>query len=395
MANKAVTLMRLCKTESGWRRYKAVVGKNGRIRPNFALKNGFPTEYIIGHYELRYYEGSKAKYMPVGNDAQAAMTAALKHERLLVAKQVADDAGAKIVEENKRAKLRDVLMEFVRDARDRGADEAAEVNLYAGEEFLSIVEKQFVDQITLADFTKHQAALRKRELAPRTIYNRYTRVCALLRFAGLDEKVFPDKAPKYDKTLPEAYTSEQIKALFASLKTMKKAVTYKTALQCGLREQELMHVEWPDIDWEAKTLRVRSKPKYQFKVKDSEERDLPLTDDLVDLLREYEKTHGNKKLITGTSTDRPNTHLLRELKRQVNKAGLSCRKCDSCVQHKECEDWFLHKFRATYATTLLRKGVDIRSVQKLMGHSDIATTMRYLRPAETPELRAKINAMSW
>jgi site-specific recombinase XerD len=38
----------------------------------------------------------------------------------------------------------------------------------------------------------------------------------------------------------------------------------------------------------------------------------------------------------------------------------------------------LHSFRRTYATTLLRKGVDIRTVQMLLGHSDIESTMRYL-----------------
>jgi site-specific recombinase XerD len=53
----------------------------------------------------------------------------------------------------------------------------------------------------------------------------------------------------------------------------------------------------------------------------------------------------------------------------------------------------LHSFRRTYATTLLRKGVDIRTVQMLLGHSDIESTMRYLTPATGDEVRSKIDAI--
>jgi site-specific recombinase XerD len=39
---------------------------------------------------------------------------------------------------------------------------------------------------------------------------------------------------------------------------------------------------------------------------------------------------------------------------------------------------FAHRWRHTYATSLVRRGVDIHVVQRLMGHSNIATTSRYL-----------------
>jgi integrase len=40
------------------------------------------------------------------------------------------------------------------------------------------------------------------------------------------------------------------------------------------------------------------------------------------------------------------------------------------------------KFRHTYCTRLLERGTDIVTVQKLMGHSDIKTTMRYVNPRD-------------
>jgi site-specific recombinase XerD len=60
------------------------------------------------------------------------------------------------------------------------------------------------------------------------------------------------------------------------------------------------------------------------------------------------------------------------------------------------KDWRLHKFRATFCTMHLRAGVDLRTVQAWMGHADtpagLQATMRYLRPAEGEEARAKANA---
>lgn len=57
-------------------------------------------------------------------------------------------------------------------------------------------------------------------------------------------------------------------------------ITMLLALKCGLRNGELMHIEFFDIDTSEKTLRVRGKPQWNFKVKDYEQRDIPIPDDL-------------------------------------------------------------------------------------------------------------------
>ena len=56
MANRKVSLVRYCKTPDGWRRYSAVIGKNGRIKPGFVTVKGRQHHYPEGHYEARYYE---------------------------------------------------------------------------------------------------------------------------------------------------------------------------------------------------------------------------------------------------------------------------------------------------------------------------------------------------
>ena len=55
------------------------------------------------------------------------------------------------------------------------------------------------------------------------------------------------------------------------------------------------------------------------------------------------------------------------------------------------ENFWLHKFRATFATWSLWAGVDLRTVQQWLGHSDIESTMRYLKPSRSQQVRAKVN----
>lgn len=98
----------------------------------------------------------------------------------------------------------------------------------------------------------------------------------------------------------------------------------------------------------------------------------------------------------GTRSDTPNWKWLDLLKRLVRKAGLNCGYCRGCREKNECKRWYLHKFRATYTTNLLRalKG-DIRAAMKFTGHDDLATIMRYLSPAEGQETQDKINSIAW
>ena len=55
------------------------------------------------------------------------------------------------------------------------------------------------------------------------------------------------------------------------------------------------------------------------------------------------------------------------------------------------DEFWLHKFRATFATWHLWSGVDLRTVQQWLGHSDMESTMRYLKPSRSEATAAKVN----
>jgi integrase len=396
MANRKVTLVRLCKTENGWRRYPAVVGRNGRVRPNYVLVNGRQREYPEGRYQLRIYEGSRMVYRDAGDSAAEAATAQIRAEHVLAAKAEAAAGGIRIEEEAPgRVNLSRALRRFIQAAEDRGSHESALVYEFACNEFLGIVGKTYGDEITPEDLLRHKRDLRQLEKSARTIHNRHASVIAFLKYGGLDTKTLAPVRPKFEKQLPEEYSPEELIEFFASIKDERLYFIYELLLKTGLRDQEAVYLSWSNIDLKNGVLRVRSKPELGFNIKDHEERDIPIPADLLERLKVYKAKHPKIRFVTGTKTDRPNKKLLRTLKRLVNAAGLNCGQCQGCIEHNECSQWWLHKFRSTCITKLLRSGMDLRTVMKFSGHSDLESVMRYLSPARDEAIQAHVNAVKW
>jgi integrase len=323
------------------------------------------------------------------------MTARLKTEHLLEAKASAKEAGVKIEEVPGRLSLSRELNRFVLAAEDRGSEVAAAAYRVAVSEFLQVTGKTFADEVNPDDILRHQRALRKRGCEQRTIYNLHMRVKSFLRFCKLDVKELAPSTPKYEKRLPEVYSAEELRAFFNSIKDEHRSLIFELLLKCGLRDQEAVYLMWDNIEFANGTLRVRSNLQYGFEVKDKEERDIPIPADLLKRLRAYREQHSDTDLVTGKGPNKPDTKLLRTLKRLVKDAGLNCKRCVGCLEHDECERWFLHKFRATCITTLLRSGLDLRTVMKFSGHADLASVMRYLSPAGDHAIKSHVNKVQW
>lgn len=399
MPNVKVSIVRLCKTEAGWRRYPVCYAKNGKIKAGFVTVHGSEREYAIGRYQLRFYDGRKPIYEDVGESASEAVQARIRKANLLVARDAAKTAGVTLTEDERRPSLRSACRRFLEAAEARGAMEMAEVSKLAIAGFLESAKKTFADEIKPEDLLRFQRDMREAGYSDRTIFNRYSLVRSFLLFCGLSlDKIAPKKyRPRYEKKLPEIYTAAEMEKFFSSIKDERLTITYAILLQCGLREQEAMYLEWVNVDIPGKVLRVRSNPAYGFKVKDAEERDVPIPGELAEKMTVYRKKHSKDTLVCGTKSDCPHTHLLRALKRMAGRLGLGCGNCEGCKREREreCERWYLHRFRSTYLTNLLRGGFDVRTVQRFAGHSDMESTMRYLRPAENEEVRGKLDAIKW
>jgi integrase len=137
-----------------------------------------------------------------------------------------------------------------------------------------------------------------------------------------------------------------------------------------------------DIDLTHGVVRVRHKPEYGWTPKAYKEREIPIPDKLVQSLKGWKaKADSDCPLVFPNSNCSPNGHFLRMCKAVAQRAEL--------VE----DDFWLHEFRATFATRALRSGVDLRTVQMWMGHTDLESTMRYLKPNRGKAVREKVNAM--
>ena len=226
----------------------------------------------------------------------------------------AAEAGIKVVPlDPKRRLLADALQQFLADTLDRGSTEAEEVYRLACDEFLKVVDHRYADEVTPEDVVKFQRALRDRGLGKRTVSNRHNSVKAFLIYLGYDVKTLP-KPPKFDKTTPEIYSDKELRDLDKAVTDPRLSLLFRFFLQTGAREREAMHVEWHNIDRDARTIEFKSKLKWKFRMKDFEERSVPVSKELLDRLLEYKKEHAGSNTLIFEKNGNPDGHMLRTLK---------------------------------------------------------------------------------
>lgn len=430
MDTKTVTLIiRYKPLEGAWKRSAVVVGANGRIKPGHALIEGVPTPVSPYQYQVRYYVDRKAKFEPAGTNVSEAEALRRRIEVQASATAVAEKAGLEVVVPPERKRLRETATEYIGRAESGNRLEAADQARNVSDEFIALMvkrKKTYVDEITADDIYAYHNILRKRGCEDRTVANKHARLKSWLLFAGVDkDAVSKELTPSYEEELPTIYNRAQISSLLGAADPYKRLVIL-LAHKCGLRDQELMYLAYWDIDFERRVLHVRGKKftdvysaaeaarivanleqkskrsgkkvetVWAFRVKDKEQREVPIPDDVTTELKARMASHSKDVLVLATKNGRPNTKLLNGLKVLARKAKLNCGRCEGCrSKHRECQEFTLHKFRRTYMTTLLRNRIDLKTVQTLAGHSDMESTLRYLRPADNEELHATLNNINW
>ena len=232
----------------------------------------------------------------------------------------------------------------------------------------------------------------------RTVFNRMGIVLQLLKLHGIEKLLTKRDKPKFVKNVREMYQPEDLAALFKACMEDEK-VLYLFFLLTGERDKEVRHTAWPDVDFVRSCVRVTAKKQLGFKPKDKEEREIPVPSSLLSALREYRARQSGPNphnLLFPTRGGKPDKKFENKLKRIANRAGLNCGHClskhgNKCAEGPHCGRWFLHKFRHTYATTCLESGVSIRTLQEWLGHSDLASTMIYLKYVRRKDIQQLVD----
>jgi site-specific recombinase XerD len=171
--------------------------------------------------------------------------------------------------------------------------------------------------------------------------------------------------PKREKRLPEVLSVEEVSKLLSCVRTVKSGAILKTMYGAGLRLMEALSLTPSDIDSKRMVIRVRQG-------KGRQDRYVTLSPTLLETLREYYRAYRpqGKWLFPNRERTGPThpTGVQRTCRNAARKAGLGKRVTT-------------HTMRHSFATGLLEAGVDLRTIQILLGHSSLNTTALYLHVA--------------
>ena len=176
--------------------------------------------------------------------------------------------------------------------------------------------------------------------------------------------------PKLEKKLPVFLNIQEVEKLLeapnsSSLFGQRDRAMLELLYSCGLRVSELINLSYHNINLKEEFIRIYGKG--------NKERVLPMGEMAIDYLMKYE-TNARPVLLKngqsdsyflsnrGSSMSRQNFFYI--IKAYANQVGID-------------KPLSPHSLRHAFATHLVQKGADLRSVQLMLGHSDISSTQLY------------------
>ena len=187
------------------------------------------------------------------------------------------------------------------------------------------------------------------------------------------EKFFWDiPRPNRPSDLPKTFNQDEIAAIINGIKNMKHKVMLMIAYSAGLRVSEVVSLKTFDIDSKRMSIFIRQ-------AKGKKDRIVSLSPVLLVMLREYALQYKPaKKGFLFEGSVKGTAYAMRSLQEviQAAKARAGIIKPGS-----------IHALRHSFATHLVDRGMDVTIIQKLLGHSDIKTTLRYLHTSNKDLLK--------
>lgn len=247
------------------------------------------------------------------------------------------------------------------------------------EQFSELCPQPDIALVTDRDINTFVRSLSEQGYAAKSIARKISAIKDYFKFLYSEKEISTNPAadilaPRQEKPLPKFLTVSEIRNLMetaaagTTIKERRLAVMLELMYACGLRVSELVSLPENCINFEKKLIMVRGKG--------SKERLIPIAGSTLDAvyayweLREHFIRGGRKSIWLFPSLTAKSGHITRDgfykdLKTLAVKAGIYPQKISP------------HVLRHSFATHLLNGGADLRAVQKMLGHENIATTEIY------------------
>ncbi|MBL7157111.1 MAG: tyrosine recombinase XerC [Candidatus Omnitrophica bacterium] len=240
-------------------------------------------------------------------------------------------------------------------------------------EFSSFLSGKDIKEVDYLAIRKFLAYFRTKGISKRSVARKLSTLRTFFRFLCRDgytknNPIANISTPKLDKRLPIFLDEKRILQLITApdKKTFQSArdrAILETLYSTGIRVSELVGIDIDDIDFISGVVKVLGKGR--------KERLAPIGDKAVNIIREY-MDYRNRKKRTDKKALFLNKSGSRITQRGVRRTVERYIKVLSIKEHISP-----HTFRHSFATHLLNRGADLRSVQELLGHKNLSTTQIY------------------
>lgn len=241
--------------------------------------------------------------------------------------------------------------------------------------YLKKLKVESPGQISRKEIMDFLLAERDRELSPVSVARELVAIRMFHRFLLGEGKVSEDvteslESPKLWKHLPEALSVAEVEALLKAPNLRKPQGLRDQAMlefmyATGARATEVSSVKIGALNMESGTVRIRGKGEKERLVPVGKTAKASIERYLSKVRKEWVKGAEDALFVSRQGKKMSRVSVWMTLKRYADEAGIPKDKI------------YPHVFRHSFATHLLQGGADLRVVQELLGHSDIATTQIY------------------
>lgn len=239
-------------------------------------------------------------------------------------------------------------------------------------DFKSFLGEAVLEKTDYLTIRKYLAKLKEKNLSVRTVNRRLSALRSFFRFLTREgflktNPILSISGPKQEKHLPLFLTEEEVKKLIESAwpkdksdeRVLRDRAILETFYSTGIRISELAGLNAEDIDFIGGIVKVMGKGR--------KERIVPIGESALSAIRAYlgKRGEGTDALFLNKSKKRITTRGIRKIVgKYLRAAGMK-------------QGVSAHTLRHSFATHLLNRGADLRSVQELLGHASLSTTQIY------------------
>ncbi len=199
----------------------------------------------------------------------------------------------------------------------------------------------------------------------------------LLKSEGLEYDFLHLPSISKEKKIPVVLSKQEVWRMLSSAPLLKHRVLIGLLYGCGLRCMEVRSVRLRDLDFDRKVLHV-------VQGKGGKDRLVPLSEHLMRGLTKYISAEKPSDYLFG---GQPSGRGGGDFDSRYSQKGVQWAVKETAKRAGIRKAVSVHTLRHTFATHLLEDGMDILTLQKLLGHATIETTMEYLHIAQVENLQ--------